>query len=146
MEADASFTTCNFISEGTFRFFWRISMICLYLNTNPSSVFKQAESYRFRTHQERSKLTVYISKNCHAPDIIPFSNGTSLSLPLILDQVWREDLGAFLKHHFQKRNGEGHTIQLPGSKYHTTWPIPYLCEHIFPHSKFPLCSSSRISQ
>lgn len=57
VEADTSIETCNFISEGTFRFFWRISVICLYLNTNPSSVFKHAASYIFCTHQERPKYT-----------------------------------------------------------------------------------------
>lgn len=102
-KADTSFETCSFISEGTFRLFWRISMICLYLNTNLSSVFTYAESYRFCTHHERLKLTIYISKNCHAPDIIKISNGTSLSLSLMLDQLWHEDLRAFLKHHFPKK-------------------------------------------
>lgn len=102
-EADTSFKICNFFSKGIFRFFWRISMVCLYSNANLSSVFKHAESYRYCTHQERPKLTIYISKSCHAPDIIKFLNDTSLSLPLILDQVWREDLGVFLKHHFQKK-------------------------------------------
>lgn len=42
----------------------------------------------------------------------------------------REDLEALLKHYFQTNRG-GQAIQLPGNKDHTTWPAPYLHEHVF---------------
>lgn len=41
-----------------------------------------------------------------------------------------EDLEALLKHYFQTNRG-GQAIQLPGNKDHTTWPAPYLHEHVF---------------
>lgn len=134
---DASFETWEFISEETFRFFWKNAMICLYLSTNlsigNSCVFKYAESYQFCTQQQRPKLplSLYTHRNCHVTALITFPSGASLSLPLILAQVWHKELGAFLKHCFQT-NRRGQAIQLPGKKYHTTTPAPYLCEHIFP--------------
>lgn len=41
-----------------------------------------------------------------------------------------EDLEALLKHYFQT-NRRGQAIQLPGNKDHSTWPAPYLHEHVF---------------
>ena len=130
-------------------------MICLYwtpisaLATAVSSSIQKSTDF-VHTNKDRSLLYIYKYINCHVPDSITFPSSTSLFLPLILAEVWHEDLVAFLKHCFQT-NSRGEAIQLPGNKYHSTWPRSLSMRADFPsprsfHRSYCCCSSGRISR